>query len=396
MSIPRPKWLVVEGPSLFIRVSLPPFGSWTIGSGETCDIFVPDPSVADSQAILTADFSLALEATAPGIELDGRSLEPGEVLALDSSDESAKWVGIGNSKLSVLSRREPRQATLEAEAPPRPIAFDPQMVRAVELAEHAASADAPVLILGESGAGKDTLAIFIHALSPRRNRPPVHLGSAELEESGVDRAFERARGSTAILDEVGDLPERIQLQLAQAIDGGRLSGVRIIATTSTELEGSPIRKKLLYRLAEMTIRVPPLRERKTDIVPLAESLLLSLGTRLELSPAAEAVLQDHAWPGNVRELANVLRATALRTRDVIEPEHLGLGTGPTGPVEPPSSGSLREEMEALEKRRILAALEQYGTQTEAAKALAIPMRTFLNRLDALGIPRARKSKRDSE
>ncbi|MBI2374800.1 MAG: sigma-54-dependent Fis family transcriptional regulator [Deltaproteobacteria bacterium] len=395
------RWLVVEGPSTSLRLALPAFATWTLGSDEAADVWIPEAEIAQQQAVLAIDFGVAVEAVADGLMHAGRPLRVGELVDLRSPDGDLEgpWVTIGRARLGVVAgRSSPPEASRGTEAT-RPVAESAAMRAALEQAEQAASVDASVLISGEPGSGKDVLAAFIHESSPRGRAPLLRVGCMELETEGPEKVLERGRGTTVLLDEPFDLSERAQLLLAQAIDAGRGTGVRLIATTSVATE-APVRRKLLDRLGELRIRVPPLRQRGEDIVPLAERISSTLGDRLSLAAETKDALERYAWPGNVRELVNVLRSAALLTRDSIRPEHLGfdalLQTPPErGPVEAPElTGSLRAEMEALERRRIGEALEKYPTQAEAAKSLGVPMRTFANRLDALGIPRARKSKRE--
>ncbi|MCK6550459.1 sigma 54-interacting transcriptional regulator [Myxococcota bacterium] len=300
------------------------------------------------------------------------------------------------------------------------------------LVDRVAEGTTPVLILGETGAGKDAVAERLHGRSGRA--PLVRLGGAELEAALVEgdgaAVFARASGGTVLVDEVGGLSPRAQLALGRVVER---SDVRFVATSNHDLKADvrrgTFRKDLFFRLNRVTIELPPLRARVDDIVPLAELFVRQLApsarrTRApRLSEGAKAALVAHRWPGNVRELKNVIeRALFVAPSDVIGAEHLVLDVlgddeATLPPDERPKSAeprradapraeapraeapregearaqvSLRDEMAALERRRITEALEAYPTQAEAAKALDIPLRTFLNRLDALGIARPRK------
>jgi DNA-binding NtrC family response regulator len=338
-----------------------------------------------------------------------------------------------------------RLAPLERRAVGRVAPRDPAMTRVAALIEQLAKSSAHVLILGETGVGKDLAAQTIHQGSERRAQPMVRINCVDAGESFLAspdaNLLARAAGGTILLDEVSALGPRAQLSLGHRLEeiaAGRYD-VRFLATSNHDLaadvaEGR-FRKDLFFRLGQVSITVPPLRERSLDIVPLAEHFLAGAASprgapRLarRLSEAARAALKTYAWPGNVRELRNVIeRATLLATEllDVADlppevafeattpasqsPEEIA-GASDAGGGEPsaeiasatpsprPAAApggrplALREEMEALERERILEALERHPTQTEAAKALGVPLRTFLNRLDALGIPRARKSR----
>lgn len=300
------------------------------------------------------------------------------------------------------------------------VSDDPAMRRVMELVDRAAESAANVLLLGETGTGKDLLAQLIHDKSARAARPFVRVSCVELSdgltEAGPGALISRARGGTVHLDEILALSPRAQLSLGYLLDAALAASddVRFIASSNQDLAAAvargELRKDLYYRLDQLSITIPALRQRASDVVPLAE-LFLELRARAlgravpRLSEAAKERLTQYVWPGNVRELRNVVeRALALAPGQTIGTELLGIPVARDGaPLEEVSSSSsstsseegdapkmsLRDEIAALEKRRIIEALRKFPTQREAAEALNMPMRTFLNRLDALGIPRAR-------
>jgi two-component system response regulator AtoC len=310
------------------------------------------------------------------------------------------------------------------------IAQAPAMQRLVRLLERAARSPAPVLLLGETGVGKELVAQLLHEKSERAEGPYVRVSAATLSDTFLEDPaggfLARARGGTVHLDEVGGLTPRAQLSLGYLLDEPLAThDVRVVASSNLDLvravERGTFRKDLLFRLNQVTLTVPPLCERVEDIGALA-SLFLEEAARARGEPAprlsrsALAALEGHAWPGNVRELRSVIeRALLACSSDLMEVEHLELsGVGEPAPfgeglrgertvevaeraasvpaVAPSAAGkrpSLREELAALEKQRIIEALDRYPTQREAAEALEMPMRTFLNRLDEFGIPRAR-------
>lgn len=237
----------------------------------------------------------------------------------------------------------------------------PAMQRITELVERVAQTDTSVLLLGESGTGKDMLARLIHEQSPRRDKPFVKIDGAALPEdlfeselfgfekgafTGASEAkpgrFEAANGGTLVLDEIANLSLSAQAKLLRVIEersferlGGKQSiriDVRIIALANVDMKEAvrahAFRNDLYYRLAVVTLELPRLREREKDIALLAEHFLKQFAlrngrNRLELSGAALEVLLDYDFPGNIRELRNILERAVLSTsREMIEAEHL--------------------------------------------------------------------------
>ena len=298
-----------------------------------------------------------------------------------------------------------------------------------ERAMLAARSNLSVLLLGETGVGKDVLARDVHKRSPRAERPFIPLNCAALtatllesELFGHERGaftgasisreglFEAADGGTVFLDEVGDLPATTQAKLLRVLEDRRVRrigartfrdvDVRFIAATNHDLEkrvaDGTFRQDLYFRIAGIVLTVPPLRERPEEIVPLAHRFADNVCRQMgrptpRLTPETLEKLTAHAWPGNVRELRNVIeQCVALCEGDAILPEHL-----PCAVLDAPPPAStldaLRSEVRELEKQQIIAALDEHGgNQTEAAKALGISRRTLLHRLDEFNLPRPRK------
>ena len=218
-------------------------------------------------------------------------------------------------------------------------------------ARRGAAAESPILLLGETGTGKELLAHAIHSASPRANGPFVCINSAAIPESLLEAEFfgtapgaftgaERkgrpgklkiAQGGTLFLDEIGDMPLALQSKLLRVLQEKEYepvgsnevlhSDVRLIAATSTDLEAAikrgDFRADLYYRLNVLPINVPPLRMRLEDVPALSEAILEELRSRHELDPGAQALLVQHAWPGNIRELRNVLERAALLSDDLL-------------------------------------------------------------------------------
>ncbi len=279
-----------------------------------------------------------------------------------------------------------------------------------------AGTDATVLILGESGVGKEVLAETVHWLSPRTDKAFVRVNCAALPENLVeselfghvkgaftgadaDRTgrFEEADGGTLFLDEIGELPAALQPKLLHALEKGvlrRVGGehelsvdVRVIAATNRALEEDVkegrFRDDLYYRLNVFAVTVPPLRERPDDILPLAEKLLAD--KKLRLAPATDRVLMNYSWPGNVRELANALeRASIMASGGLILPTDLppqlvDAPVAPTGTV-------LIGDMHDIQRRAILEALEKTGgNKTRAATLLGISRRNLIYKLREYGM-----------
>jgi two-component system, NtrC family, response regulator AtoC len=317
----------------------------------------------------------------------------------------------------------------------RPLLHDPVMKALFEQVERIAPSAISVLILGETGVGKELVAEQIHRCSQRSGRF-VAVNCAALTESlleselfghekgaftGADRAkeglFEAAEGGTLFLDEVGDLPLAMQVKLLRVLEerkvlrvGARTSrsiDVRFVAAThcdvESEVEQGSFRRDLYYRLNGITLQVPPLRARPADIAPLAE-LFIAEACRAQrrdgvpqLSDAALSALAAYVWPGNIRELRNVMeRAVLLCDGAMLLPEHLPAKLTSNASV---SLGTLDrrsellEQMEQLERERIVDTLTRCGgNQTQAAELLGISRRTLVTRLNQLKLPRPRKGR----
>jgi transcriptional regulator with GAF, ATPase, and Fis domain len=302
------------------------------------------------------------------------------------------------------------------------------MRRLAEQVESAAAAGATVLLLGESGTGKSLVARILHRLSARRDGPylevncgaiPAGLIESELfghargaftgaarERAGL---FEEANGGTILLDEVADLPQELQVKLLSAIEQHRVRrvgenrdrpvDVRIIAATNADLAAAVrsgrFREDLYYRLNVITLTIPPLRQRREDILPLARRFLAELAREtnrriLGLSPAAEQALLEHSWPGNVRELRNVVErslllkgaGTMVELRDLPPLQAL---EGPERRTELPHE-PLADAVRGYERSLIVTALEQSGgVVARAADLLGISRTNLHNKLGKHGL-----------
>mgnify|MGYP001077498434 FL=1 len=304
------------------------------------------------------------------------------------------------------------------------IGDSPSMQQVRAMIEKLARSQAPIYISGESGSGKELAARLIHTRSARAAGTfvPVNCGAIpenlmESEffgyrkgaftgaDSERDGFFHAAHGGTLFLDEVADLPLAMQVKLLRAIQEKRVRkvgsvteepvDVRIICATHRNLrelvDKGAFRQDLYYRLNVIELRMPPLRERMEDIVPLVESVLRRVfgDSPPKLSSGAVKALSLYSFPGNVRELENILeRATALCAGDTIEAEDLHLGPEEMAGSEDQGRGSetLDNYLNRLERQAILEALQKAeGNRTAAARLLGVTFRSMRYRLERLGI-----------
>jgi two-component system response regulator FlrC len=300
------------------------------------------------------------------------------------------------------------------------VAGDPKMQAALELARSVAPTDSTVLVTGETGTGKELVARLIHHWSPRADQAFVAVNCAALAETLLESElfghekgaftgaiaqrrgrFEMAHGGTLFLDEVGEMSPALQAKLLRVLQertlervGGTKTvtvDVRVIGATNSDLQQmvatGTFRDDLFYRLSVFPIHLPPLRERPSDIIPLAEHILGQVTRRLGkrivgFSPDAAATLTQYRWPGNIRELQNVVeRAAILCQADHIEPAHLNLSA-----PSPPAADDAPKTLKDLEREAILKALAASGgNRRKAAEQLGIGLRTLYTRLKELGI-----------
>ncbi|MFW6170473.1 MAG: sigma-54-dependent transcriptional regulator [Planctomycetota bacterium] len=296
-----------------------------------------------------------------------------------------------------------------------------EMGRLVDTAAVVAPSDAPVLITGESGSGKEVVAQLIHAWSPRSETSLVAANCAGLPESLIESElfghakgaftgatqsrqgfFRAASGGTLFLDEIGELPLHLQPKLLRALESGQITPVgsdqpiaidtRLVAATNRDLEQAvgegTFRDDLYYRINVVELHVPPLRERRDDILALARHFATEFsGGPVRLSPQSVQCLLAYTWPGNVRELRNAMQRACLLCRgDVIMPEHLPPKIAAPAVHAPHASGD-QNRLSQVERAAILATLEETGgNRTQAAKKLGISRRALLYKLRAMDNP----------
>lgn len=299
----------------------------------------------------------------------------------------------------------------------------PRFRAAIDRAVRFGANDAPVLVRGETGTGKELLAGLVHAASSRAKAPFVRFNCAAIAEDLAESElfghvrgaftgatnhrrgfFEQAHGGTLVLDEIGELSPRLQPKLLRALQSGEIQpvgaksistvDVRVIACTHRDLleetRARRFREDLYYRLAVLDVEMPALRQRAGDVPLLAESFAREAARRfgleaISLRPEFLSALEGRAWPGNVRELENVvMRAVALSNGGEIGVHLLDDQQNP--PHQPSECGSFREQVDALEKRLLSEALGASGeNQSEAARRLGLSRVTFLDKLKRHGL-----------
>jgi transcriptional regulator with PAS, ATPase and Fis domain len=404
---------------------LPDVGTVKVGRGDDADLRIDDPSVSREHAHLVFEKGRPIQisdaGSSNGTRVRGKQLTAGQKVPIIPGETFE----IGSALLMIQSPFEDSAATTSPESGALVIE-DRTMAGIYQLAERVARSTINVLLLGETGVGKDVLARRIHAMSPRAERAflPLNCGalSEQLLESelfGHERGsftgaveskqglLEAADGGTVFLDEVGELPMSVQVKLLRVLEerqvrrvGGIRSkpfDIRFIAATNRDLgeavHGGGFRPDLYYRLNGISLVIPPLRQRVGEIEGLAKRFVEESSQRAErdtvptISPDAMQWLKAHNWPGNIRELQNALeRAVLLCNGDEITLEHLPPTTGVSS-----KTGDHRAIDPDPERQRILEALEKCaGNQTRAARLLGISRNTLLARLDAYGIARPRK------
>jgi DNA-binding NtrC family response regulator len=304
------------------------------------------------------------------------------------------------------------------------VAKSPTMRQLVDLARRVAKVDSTVLITGESGSGKERIARLVHEESTRAAGPFIAVNCGAITETLLESElfghargaftgatsdrpglFEAANGGTLLLDEVGEVSPGMQVKLLRTLqereirrvgeNKSRRVDVRVVAATNRDLAhgvaGGAFRQDLYYRLKVVELHVPPLRERRDDVLPLARVLLADAAVRMNrkiagLAPAAADQLLRYEWPGNVRELENAMeRAVALARGSRVELDDLPEEIRQAFPRPVATKGTVRP-LDEIEKEYILAALElNQGNQTRTATQLRIGSATLYRKLKSYGL-----------
>jgi transcriptional regulator with GAF, ATPase, and Fis domain len=420
---------------------LPAVGEAIVGRTEPADILVESPGVSRRHAKIRSNTS---RVTVEDLGSRNSTRVNGERITGERTLRYGDVILFGDISAVLEEHREGTTVMPEVEFPPdgfvlelgdrTVVVADPVMLHVYTQLERLASSPLSVMIVGETGTGKDLAAAAVHHWSKRRDRPFLGINCSALPESlaeselfgyergafsGADREkaglLESAEGGTVFFDEVGDLPLPIQPKLLRVLENKRVTrlgstrersiDIRIVSATHRELaaevEAGRFRQDLFYRLSPAVLHLPPLRERHKEIGLLARRFLgdacATLGRpALALSNAAADRLAEHTWPGNVRELKNVMDyIAATLVQGPVLPEHIVAKTvaapisGTPAPLTPPpltpGGPSFRAAKDDFEHRSIQAALESTGgNKTRAAKLLGMPLRTLMWKLKRYG------------
>jgi len=307
----------------------------------------------------------------------------------------------------------------EKSLPPHIVARSPLMVELFQQVALIAPSETRVLITGDSGTGKEVVADMIHTWSTRAGNKIVKVNCAAIPETLLESElfghekgaftgasaqrigrFEEAGGGTIFLDEIAEMSPPLQAKILRVTQNGTFQRVganrelhtdaRILAASNKDLEAEVktgrFREDLFYRLNVVELNVPPLHERREDILPLADLFISQFArSRARLAEATADCLKNYPWPGNVRELRNVIeRAVLLSQSELILPEHLPTKLREAAKQNIPALTLDTQTMDEIERMAILAALKQHkSNRTETAKALGISRRALLYKLQRL-------------
>jgi two-component system, NtrC family, response regulator AtoC len=425
-----PLALVVTLPSGSTTTLLPRRGTLRIGRSPDCEVSIVDDSISRVHAILHLDPVVAVEdaGSRNGTVVLGARVTPRERIPLPIG----AVLQLGHAVIVLVRHR----AELLSPDADDMIAGSPPMRELEERISLVAPSLISVLVLGETGVGKDVVAREIHRLSTRAGGPFVAVNSAALADAileselfghargaftgAVDAKIgliEAAHGGTLFLDEIGDLSLSAQAKLLRVLETGEVLpvgsvrpkkvDVRFVAATNRDVWARvgerQFRDDLYFRLSGAILRVPPLRERRSDIEALAARFAARAAARLDrrppaFDPDALAALEAHEWPGNARELRSVVELAVALSRGAatLRPEHLQLRSDAlfqappsvSAHTLPPPSGAAAGD----ERAQIVDALARAaGNQTVAAGLLGVSRRTLIRRMEEYGIARPRKS-----
>lgn len=397
----------------------------TLGKGKLCDLVLEDPYCSDTHCklIIRAGKIVLFDLNSTnGSFVNGVRVREAEL-------EEGIEVRLGQTKLQIEIVSEKKKIEPLAVSSFGPfVGKSPAMQQLYGLIQQVAPTDASVCVIGETGAGKELVARSLHDFSSRRSKPFVALNcgaiSRELIESELfghekgaftgahqqrQGAFEQASGGTLFLDEIGELPLELQPTLLRVLETGKLRrvgasqeisvNVRVVCATHRDLalmvSQGKFREDLFFRLFVFPIFIPPLRDRREDILLLAESFLKAMtphGKTISLTPEAARYLESQPWKGNVRELKNVIqRGIVLAKNGQIGLSEINLSR-PAPPSSMPVESSISEpvastsNLQELEKQIILRELRvQGGNRAATARALGIAKSTLYEKLKLYGI-----------
>jgi transcriptional regulator with GAF, ATPase, and Fis domain len=462
VALARPH-LVVMWPGGSAVKELPPAATITVGRSRKCDLCIDHPSVSREHAVFYGGSPVTVEdtgstngTTIAGVRIAGRTRVPvqrGQVIAIGA----AVLVIRAALENDVVPVPQPRLSRGDVGGPPV-IVVDDGMRELYRVVDLVGKGDLSVILLGETGSGKDVIADAIHQRSTRGSGAYVRVNCAALPDALLESelfGFERgaftgavqpkqgllevADGGSLFLDEIAELPLAMQAKLLRVLEsrevtrvGGlksRAIDVRFICATNRDLVSlvriGAFRQDLYFRLNGISLVIPPLRQRRSEIAPLAQSFIVQAcreAGRPQVPITSEAMrqLESHDWPGNVRELRNVIeRAVTLCTGAAIDIHHLpppelsfGVPTsspesalratlpapndGSASPLETTPLGlhdAARRAAQSIERRRIAEAMDRCGgNQTRAAQLLRVSRRTLVARLTEYGFARPLKKR----
>jgi transcriptional regulator with PAS, ATPase and Fis domain len=429
---------------------LPPERTVVIGRAPDCDIRVEVPSMSRHHFKLHIRQPVTIEdlGGANGTKLNGVRVDPNLAVPIEVGNLIEAGGVFFTLRYAAARAALAMPVAKAARRAPDVVVQDASMERIHGLVEMVARSNIPVLVIGETGVGKEIISASIHQKSPRADKAYVKLNCAALPETlleselfGYERGaftgatqskqglIEAAHEGSLFLDEIGEMPLPTQAKLLRVLENGevlrlgalkpRIVDVRFIAATNRPLpellEAGQFRRDLYFRLNGITIPVPPLRERAGEVPALVHFFLERAAKQSGRRAPAVArevleLLSSHTWPGNIRELKNTVeRALTLCSGSELRPEHVMLdhdvthlveGRADAGavrgkPAEPEARGRLLRMDAATERAIIVRALDEAGgNQTRAAKSLGISRRTLVNRIGEYGLRRRHKSEDD--
>jgi DNA-binding NtrC family response regulator len=410
---------------------LPEAGELLVGRGPEAQLQPGDPTISRLHAQLTVDaagVTLADRGSRGGTRVNGEKLAaPRRLVGGDTIALSPRTTLVFHDRVERASPASSASVARTLQLGEQTVVIaDPAMDRLYHLVERLAASDLPVLVLGETGTGKELVATAVHHGSPRRAGPLVSLNCAALSESVVESelfghargaftgahgeragVFEAAEGGTLFLDEIGELSPPVQAKLLRVLESRRYyrlgearertADVRLVTAThrdlSADIAAGRFRQDLYFRLDGGSVWVPPLRDRPGELAPLARAFLDHAGRKLrrapmELSPATLVRLGRHTWPGNVRELRHLMEYLAATvTGAVVEPVHVHERLAASAPApSAPTAPTVADEKRRLEVQRMTDALRATGgNKTRAAALIGMPVKTFFTKLRKYGV-----------
>jgi two-component system, NtrC family, response regulator AtoC len=454
VALARPH-LVAMWPGGSAVKELPGSGSVSVGRSPRCDLCIDHPSVSREHATFYGSTPVTIEdrSSTNGTTVAGIRIPKGVRVAI----ERGQVIAIGAAVLVIRAAFEneatpgPSARAGAAAGTPPVIVVDEGMRELYRVVDLVGKGDLSVILLGETGSGKDVIADALHRRSTRGSAAYVRVNCAALPDAlleselfGYERGaftgavqakpglLEVADGGTLFLDEIAELPLAMQAKLLRVLEsrevtrvGGlktRAIEVRFVCATNRDLislvRSGAFRQDLYFRLNGITLVIPPLRQRRSEIGPLAQSFVIQAcrdagRPQLAVTTGAMRQLESHDWPGNVRELRNVIeRAVTLCTGAVIDLHHLPPPETSFGvpTVEMEQAGTLpcpaapdtvplglhdaaRHAAQSIERRRIAEAMDRCGgNQTRAAQMLRVSRRTLVARLTEYGFARPLKKR----